>query len=612
MSAMAVEEMELNTTAVVPNDDEDYSQVALLIEHLKADNMNLRVSAMRSLPVIAEALGPHRVKAELIPFINDSTDDDDEVLLCMAEQIGKLTANVGGKQHAYELLIPLEQLVAVEENTVREKALDSVQTVARCLSPEQLTSQLVPLLSRLTMKEWFTARMSACCLAAPTYALLPGGVKAGADARAHVRELYKKLCTDDTPMSPHFCPSSRVAAHNLGPLCKEVETEFIERDMLELFTVLSEDDQDSVRLQTVDNCTALASVLPAEGQTLHVLPVVMDSTKDKSWRVRWSVANKYHELCSSLGREVTNGPMCTGYEALLQDSEPEVRTAAAMNATKVVELMDVDIVLGKIFPCLQQLVMDPSDHVRQALASVMNDMSPVLGRDHTINHLLPMLLSLLRDNNADVRLNIISGLQAVNGVVGVQLLSASLLPAIVDLAEDKKWRVRLAIIEHTPVLAIQLGAQFFNDKLCSTCLTWLGDNVFSIRVAATDNLKRLTDHFGTQWAREHILPKVMEMHVHSSYLHRMTALYAIQVLTESLDVDMLGKEVLPLVLQMASDPVPNIRFNVSKTLEKMAPRLQNAAVENQVRPTLHSLVDDADRDVRYFSRKAMQTVAAMG
>jgi len=34
------------------------------------------------------------------------------------------------------------------------------------------------------------------------------------------------------------------------------------------------------------------------------------------------------------------------------------------------------------------------------------------------------------------------------------------------------------------------------------------------------------------------------------------------------------QEVLPLVLRMASDPVPNIRFNVSKTLEKMAPRLE--------------------------------------
>lgn len=40
--------------------------------------------------------------------------------------------------------------------------------------------------------------------------------------------------------------------------------------------------------------------------------------------------------------------------------------------------------------------------------------------------------------------------------------------------------------------------------------------------------------------------------------------------------------------------------------------IQNEAVENDVRPALDNLVDDADRDVRYFARKAMQTVAAMG
>lgn len=53
--------------------------MAVLIDHLKADDVNMRVSAMRSLPVIAEALGPDRVRAELIPFINESTDDEDEV-----------------------------------------------------------------------------------------------------------------------------------------------------------------------------------------------------------------------------------------------------------------------------------------------------------------------------------------------------------------------------------------------------------------------------------------------------------------------------------------------------------------------------------------------------
>lgn len=41
-----------------------------------------------------------------------------KVLLCMAEQMGKLTAHVGGNQYAHELLVPLEQLAAVEESTV--------------------------------------------------------------------------------------------------------------------------------------------------------------------------------------------------------------------------------------------------------------------------------------------------------------------------------------------------------------------------------------------------------------------------------------------------------------------------------------------------------------
>lgn len=47
-------------------------------------------------------------------------------------------------------------------------------------------------------------------------------------------------------------------------------------------SVLSQDEQDAVRLQTVDNCTALASVLPEEEQRRLVLPIVEETTRDKS------------------------------------------------------------------------------------------------------------------------------------------------------------------------------------------------------------------------------------------------------------------------------------------------------------------------------------------
>ena len=48
----------------------------------------------------------------------------------MAEQVGKLTVHIGGKQHAHELLVPLEQLAAVEESTVSFPAAPSLYLLA--------------------------------------------------------------------------------------------------------------------------------------------------------------------------------------------------------------------------------------------------------------------------------------------------------------------------------------------------------------------------------------------------------------------------------------------------------------------------------------------------
>ena len=76
-----------------------------------------------------------------------------------------------------------------------------MQTVARSLSPAQVTSQLVPLVSRLALNELPAAKMSACCLAAPVYALLLSVAEEdGGEARADVRDMYKMLCADSTPV----------------------------------------------------------------------------------------------------------------------------------------------------------------------------------------------------------------------------------------------------------------------------------------------------------------------------------------------------------------------------------------------------------------------------
>jgi serine/threonine-protein phosphatase 2A regulatory subunit A len=185
------------------------------------------------------------------------------------------------------------------------------------------------------------------------------------------------------------------------------------------------------------------------------------------------------------------------------------------------------------------------------------------------------------------------------------LLSQSLLPAVVDLAEDRQWRVRLAIIEAMPLLAEQLGVNFFDQKLCGLCKDWLGDNVFSIREAAALNLLKLTQVFGCEWAQSHLIPQVLDIQSHANYLHRLTSLIAIKVLAEAFQGEVLQTLLLPPVLRMAEDPVPNIRFNVCKTLKELVPKVDSTTMNAQIKPVLTGMAQDADRDVKFFANQAL-------
>ena len=71
-----------------------------------------------------------------------------------------------------------------------------------------------------------------------------------------------------------------------------------------------------------------------------------------------------------------------------------------------------------------------------------------------------------------------------------------------------------------------------------------------------------------------ILPKVLAMSSDANYLHRMTTLFAINVLVEVCSDEVIKDTMLPVVLKMAKDPIPNVRFNVAKTITKLAPKMQ--------------------------------------
>jgi len=68
--------------------------------------------------------------------------------------------------------------------------------------------------------------------------------------------------------------------------------------------------------------------------------------------------------------------------------------------------------------------------------------------------------------------------------------------------------------------------------------------------------------------------------------------------------------ILQVLIDLTVDPIPNIRFNVAKSLEVIAITI-NATEDGvelskkQIVPAVEVLRNDADADVRYFANRAL-------
>eukprot|EP00020_Sapocribrum_chincoteaguense_P000523 CAMPEP_0170741476 /NCGR_PEP_ID=MMETSP0437-20130122/6239_1 /TAXON_ID=0 /ORGANISM="Sexangularia sp." /LENGTH=581 /DNA_ID=CAMNT_0011080049 /DNA_START=38 /DNA_END=1783 /DNA_ORIENTATION=- len=577
---------------------EPLSLVQILIDELKADDISARSAALAKLPVIAGALGPARTRSDLLPFLADSLDDEDEFLLELAAQLTAFAGEptpIGGAAHLKLLLPTLEALASAEDANVRKGAVSGLRKAVSGLSSSDFDEVGMALVNRLADSDWFTSKSSAAGLISAVYP------RASSSAQSALRSTFASLSSDDMPMV------RRAAAAAVGGLATAVKDgSVVASEIIPVYQRLTGDDQDSVRLLAVDAVASFSKVLSSGDRDKLLVPIAQRLATDKSWRVRYTIANQFERVCEALGPEVTKTALAPAFVKLLKDNEAEVRTAAAKVISPVAARLEKAEVIADVVPCLKALTTDGSQHVRAGLASSITGLAPQLGKEDTVKHLQDLFLELLKDDFPDVRLNVISNIEGVNKVLGIGPLQQSLLPAVMTLAEDKNWRVRLQIIEFTPVLAAQLGQEFFDNELSNVCLTWLGDRVFEIRKAAALILGDLADAFGLEWTKSNLIPKVGILSAHPNYLYRMTTLFAVSALAPKL-----GKEahvLLPIAVKLTSDTVPNVRFNAALALAAMIPVLESGPVEKEVRPVLTTLCKDSDGDVTFRAKRALALI----
>ena len=557
--------------------DLDSDSILYFIDELKSEDLNTRLHAVNSLDLIAAAIGEEKTCSELIPFISELVEDEnEEVLLALASKISELPAYLGDSVHIPRLLLPLTSLCTSEEVYVQQRAIISIQSICEQLSLPDKIQNLISIIDSLANSTWCSGRIAACSLFLSVFNEI------SLEEQERLLDLYIKMGCDESPAV------RKAAAGSLGAFVSLIENE----KLLRLFRNLIEDENECVRQMTL-KCAGKVV------QDFNELVVIMQKFAcDKSWRIRYSLLENIDSLIekidslSSIGKEIL---------ALVKDSEAEVRALCLSQLPSIFPKLPKDLISSELIPTFEALSNDSSYHVRQSLMEALCKVAKFIDPSIAMQKLFPLINTLIRDDNFEVRMKFAENFALFNQGIGPNRVISFSIPINMQMMNDPRWRIRLKVAEALPAMANILGVQVFTEQLSAPLMKWVEDPVFGVREAAIQAIFSIANNFGKDWTKAHILP-LIEMLVQSKvFTKRMTALKAINQLAELFDY-----HVLSLLLQrLALDNIPNIRFNVMKTVKNMAKEFK---IGSELMKIVEKLKADSDPDVRYFAGQTFEVV----
>ncbi|KAL9974172.1 hypothetical protein ACROYT_G011183 [Oculina patagonica] len=278
----------------------------------------------------------------------------------------------------------------------------------------------------------------------------------------------------------------------------------------------------------------------------------------------------------------------------------------------------VTLTLGrKNWPCLRDtyelLIADMQWKVRRTLAFSIHELALVLGSDITRIELVPTFNSFLKDLD-EVRIGVLKHLADFIKLLPFDI-RGDYLPMLTDFLttdNNRNWRFRFELAEQLMLLCELYEPKQVLQYICPIAISLATDRVADVRTIAFKLI-------GVLLQRLHSCPEegpahkyvcdIINKFAHSPQWTRRQAYAQLcqNLLEENVESgEQFCKEFLPSLLFLLSDPVPNVRLSLARTLAQgvmMSDYFKETDSDGKdaVHSAIQRLQRDPDRDVRYFA-----------
>jgi len=220
-----------------------------------------------------------------------------------------------------------------------------------------------------------------------------------------------------------------------------------------IFISFLKDSNDSIKIPLIDAIISLKFHRQIETFPEFIIDSILSLSTDESWRVRFTIADKLHEV---LAIQNLNMKLKTNlveiFAKMFEDIESEIRNTCCLKLEIMAERIGKEECFDKILFQLRKVEKDNVLYVRGSLANSILKISPFIGKSRTNDFIFPVFLNLIKDENHDIRMALISNLEKLNQVINIEIFVQSVIPSLVEVSSNKSWRVRNQVIQIIPTL----------------------------------------------------------------------------------------------------------------------------------------------------------------
>ena len=569
---------------------------------LNAEQLSVKVNAIRRLPIVIHSMeGVKNLKSDILKFLADYVEksDDDEVLYGLSISLGECA-----EFFRQDMLPLLEKLLSAEETVVRNNAVFAFVKLVEQLTREEIKSIIVPFVVKLASSDKFSQKMSALNLIGEIYPLV------AAEDQPALLERVNSMFTEESLIL------RRNLASKIGVICKYVPKETVMLDFFNQFKTLALDDSDSVRILCLESLVELCKIFNDEENKAHIIPIVITLTGDKSWRVRYHLAENFAELARALGKDIAVTSLISIFSTLLKDLENEVRIAAINSLKDFVSILTLEK-LPSVLAYLQTMSKDSVALVRVGVCEVLQGIFEMnletLSKDVIKSRMQPIIQDLVNDIDPEVKIAALRLLKPWAKHVGLTVLDLITSGALEMTMTSTNWRIRCAELECLMELAKEYNnLKVFDKSFKKFFLIGINDKAYKVRQTAVSFITKFNTFMDDEYIKSSILPPILENLNNQTlfYTYKISALYALEALFYTVKSSDLRKNVIfKQLIQFSESKFDNLRLVALKVLikiykSKVMPDI-NSAIDKHIK---ENMVGDEDSEVKIVVERYIKGV----